>query len=173
MQTILLKETQRIREIPFFLLIGIVQVIFLWGLIQQVIFGKPWGINPASNVVLIIINIGFLLLFIFLFSIKLEIEITHTGIHFRIFPFHFRKRFIAWNDMESLKVVRYDAIKEYLGWGIRYAPKKGWCYTISGTWGIRIKKKDGKCILIGTHRVIDYSDIFNSLSSRGVINIKD
>jgi hypothetical protein len=62
MDTFRFEENQRFRELAFFILIALLQLLFLWGLFQQVIFHKPWGTKPTSDLALIIINIGVLLL---------------------------------------------------------------------------------------------------------------
>ena len=76
MDTIHFEEKQRFKGIAFYILLGLLQVLFLWGLIQQVIFNKPWGTNPASDIALIIINIGVVIFILFFFSINLKTEIT-------------------------------------------------------------------------------------------------
>jgi hypothetical protein len=48
MQKICFEEKQCFREIAFFILLDILQVLFLWGMISQVFLGKPWGRNPSD-----------------------------------------------------------------------------------------------------------------------------
>ena len=50
MNTIHFEEKQRFKEIAFYILLGLLQALFLWGLIQQVIFNKPWGTKPARDI---------------------------------------------------------------------------------------------------------------------------
>ncbi len=162
-------EKQRFTEISFYILLGIIQAIFLWGFIQQVIFEKPWGTNPGSNTTLILCNIGILVLILFIVSITIKTEITEQGISFKMFPFHLTKRTFAWSTIKFISVVKYNAIREYFGWGFRYMPKKGWCYTLSGECGIKIELMNGKTILIGTHKADEIKHILGSLKNKGVI----
>ncbi|MBA7568794.1 hypothetical protein ES708_10529 [subsurface metagenome] len=173
MDTIHFGEKQRFRGIVFYILLGLLQALFLWGLIQQVIFNKPWGTNPASDNALIIINIGVVIFILFFFSINLKTVITNTCISFRMFPFHIKKKNLEWSVIKDVKIVKYDGIKEYWGYGLRFMPGKGWCYTISGDHGIRLILMNEKKILIGTHRAKEISQIFDDLKNNGIINITD
>lgn len=156
-------EKQRFRELAFFVLMALIQLLFLWGLVSQVIFGIPWGTKPASNAVLISINIFVALVFLFLFSVSLKTEINSESFRFRMFPFHFRYRKFQWDEIESIKLIKYNGIRDYLGYGFRYSPKKGWCYTISGDQGIKITLKNGKVMLVGTHKTLEINEVLKLL----------
>jgi len=162
-------EKQRFTEISFYILLGIIQAIFLWGLVQQVIFDKPWGTKPGSDTTIILCNVGIFILMFFIASISIKTEITDHGINFMMFPFHHTKRTFRWNEVESISLTKYNAIKEYYGWGLRYSPKNGWCYTLSGEWGIKIALINGKTILIGTHKADEVKRTIKALESKGVI----
>jgi hypothetical protein len=147
---LLFREKQIFRQLPFLLMPILLQLLFLWGLIQQVVFGKPWGTKPAGDLALILINLGNLLIIYFIFSIRLEICITDQGISFRMGPVQFRWRNIPWSGIQSARLIRYDGIRDYLGYGLRYSRRRGWCYTISGTDGLELILIDQSRILLGT-----------------------
>jgi hypothetical protein len=168
--TIQLEEKQPFKEIALYILLGLIQVLFLWGFFQQVIFGKLWGTKPAGDIVLIMINIGVFLLILLFFSINLKTTITDKSISFKFFPFHIRRKIIYWKEIQNIRIIRYDGIKEFWGYGIRYMPGKGWCYTISGDYGISVTLKNGKKLLIGTYKPKEISRIFDDLKNRGIIN---
>jgi hypothetical protein len=149
---LLFQEKQVFRQLPFLLLPGLLQLLFLWGLIQQVVFDKPWGTKPAGDLVLVLINLGNLLLLIFLFSIRLELRISVQGVSFRMGPIQHRWRNILWAGIQSARLIKYDGVRDYLGYGMRYSRRKGWCYTISGTDGLELILTDQRRILIGTYR---------------------
>lgn len=88
MDAIHFEEKQRFKEIAFYILLGLLQSLFLWGLIQQVIFNKPWGTKPSGDIALIIINIGVFALMLLLYSVNLKTRITEKYISFRMAPFH-------------------------------------------------------------------------------------
>lgn len=126
MDAIYFEEKQRLKEIAFYIFLGIIQVLFLWGLIQQVILNKPWLTNPASDSELIIINLGIFAFNLMFFSIHLKTTITDKYISFKLFPFQLKRRVIDWQEIQKVKVVKYDGIKEYCGFGLKYMPGKGW-----------------------------------------------
>ncbi len=171
MDTIHFEEKQRFKEIAFYILLGLLQALFLWGLIQQVIFNKPWGTKQASDITLIIINFGVFILILLFFSINLKTVITEKSISFRMFPFHIKKKTIEWSEIRKITVVKYEGIKEYWGFGFRLMPGKGWCYTISGDHGIRLILMNEKKILIGTHKAKEISQILDDLENKGILNI--
>jgi hypothetical protein len=169
MDTFRFEENQRFRELAFFILIALLQLLFLWGLFQQVIFHKPWGTKPTSDLALIIINIGVLLLSLLLLSFNLRTVFTEKSISIRMFPVMIKDRIIKWNEIKRIKLIEYDGIKEYWGYGLRYMPGKGWCYTMPGKFGIKITLTSDKNILIGTHQVDQISQIIEDLKNRGII----
>jgi hypothetical protein len=158
-------EKQIFRQLPFLLIPILLQLLFLWGLIQQVAFDKPWGTRPAGDLVLILINLGNLLILFILFSIRLEVQITDLGISFRMRPNHLRWRNIPWNRIQSARLIKYDGIRDYLGYGMRYSRKRGWCYTISGTDGLELILTDKTKILLGTWQKKKLSEALRKMES--------
>ena len=67
----------------------------------------------------------------------------------RFFPFHFREKHFAWEDISKAYVRRYSPLWEYGGWGIKYG-FQGKAYNVSGNEGIQLELKSGKRVLIGT-----------------------
>jgi hypothetical protein len=65
-------------------------------------------------------------------------------------PVQFRWRNIPWSGIQSARLIRYDGIRDYLGYGLRYSRRRGWCYTISGTDGLELILIDQSRILLGT-----------------------
>lgn len=159
MENILFVEKQQFRQ-PWIwvLLIGLC-LLTLWGFIQQVILGIPWGNNPAPDALLIVFTVlpfGLLWLFGMMY---LKTEITNEEIRVQFFPFF--SRTFKWEDVKEAYVRQYSPISEYGGWGVRYS-HKGIAYNVAGNMGLQlVMKKGGKRILIGTQlpdelqRVID------------------
>ncbi len=152
MNQIYFKEIQRFRELAFFVLIWVLQILFIGLMTKQIIFHKPVGINQISDLTLIIINLFLLAMNFLLTSMMLKTEVSDKGISIKFYPFHFKERIIPWSEMAEIRFIKYDGIKEYFGYGMGYLPKKGWFYTISGNFGIKLYLKNGKNILIGTHK---------------------
>ncbi len=147
MENILFIENQRFRQ-PWIwvVLIGIL-LLTLWGFIQQVVLGIPWGNNPGSDTVVILSTlIPISLIFLFGFM-SLKTEVTNEEIRIAFFPFISRR--YQWEDIEKAYIRRYKPLAEYGGWGIRFGPK-GKAYNVSGNMGLQLVLKNGKRILIGT-----------------------
>lgn len=159
-------EKQYFREIAFFALLILMQMLFLWGFISQVILGKPWGTKPASDPELFSVNIFIFLILILLYFMNLKTEIDEESIRFQFFPFHLKKRVIPWQTVDKIRITEYNGIKDYWGWGLRYSPGKGWCYTISGKYGLKIILKNKKTLLIGTHNPNELSKVLESYKTK-------
>jgi hypothetical protein len=138
-----------------------------------VLFNKPWGTRPASDLALIIINMGMFLFIILFFLFNLKTIITEQYISFRFYPLQIKMRIIYWEQVESVSVIKYDGLKEYWGFGLKYMPGKGWCYTMPGHYGLKLTLTNKKTILIGTHMPEEINQFLNGLIKRGIINVTD
>ncbi len=130
-----------------------------YGMIQQLLLGKPWGNYAMSNsrlmfafslVVLVMSAIVFLQT-----QIRLVVFIDKEGIHYR-FPVFIRKeKLIKKEQIVSYDVRKYRPLLEYGGWVYRtryFYMDKGITYNIMGHIGLQLYLSDGKKLLIGTQR---------------------
>ncbi|WP_349407360.1 DUF6141 family protein [Pseudalkalibacillus sp. SCS-8] len=159
------EEEQRF-SVWFVVLILILVTGLMWfGIIQQIIFGIPFGTNPASDeglvVLWVIFGIGFPIFFAF---IRLKTEIYVDGIYVQYFPFHFRKRRFEFDEIKTLRVETYHPLKEFLGYGLRFSFKGVTAYNVKGKQGIRIEMIDGKKYLIGTQEPEAIKEVLQSLN---------
>lgn len=156
---IIFKEVQKFRQLWLWLIVILVFLLlvgtFGYGMVQQLVFGIPWGNNPMSNITLLIvggfsiaIGVGILLLFC---AVKIETEIRSDGLYIRFFPFHLSFRKIHLDELKRYEVRTYSPIKEYGGWGIRYG-LKGKAYNVSGNRGVQLELLNGERILIGSQK---------------------
>lgn len=123
-----------------------------WGAFQQIVLKKPFGTNPAPDFLLIVFWLIFGIGFPFLFlALRLETEVRSDGLFFRFFPWHITFRRIVFGDIQSYEAVKYNPLKEYWGWGIRYG-LRGKAYNVSGDKGLRVKLRTGKEILFGSQK---------------------
>lgn len=161
----LFSETQKVRQ-PWIWAILIASwlvmiVIFSYGINQQLVHGVPFGDSPMSdNGLIITFILVFVLesgLLVFFSAIKLTTRIDRKEISYRFFPLHRSFRKIPWDLVRSCKVVTYNPVREYGGWGARLRKGRK-AYSISGNNGIKIILKDGSHILIGTKKAneLDY-----------------
>lgn len=91
----------------------------------------------------------------FLYSIRLTTEVRYDGIYLQMWPLHRSFRRIPWSEIESYEPRTYDPLREFGGWGIRWAPKK-LAYNVSGNEGVWIRRSNGRSILVGTQHVDDF-----------------
>jgi len=143
------REVQQFRQIWMWLFIVLLAGIAWYSFLQQIIFGKPFGSNPAPDPVMWIIwiayGIGIPLLF---YSVKLTVEVSKNGIHIHFFPLY--SRIVPFKDVWSYEVSQYRPILDYGGWGIRWALGIGWAYNVSDNWGVQLELSNGKRLLIGS-----------------------
>lgn len=135
---------------------GLMPIIILGaGLYVQLGLGKPFGNNPMSDTGLITVflltlalMVGMVLLFAFS---KLELRIDKRDLRIRFIPFIIREKIIPWSEVSSWEVVKYNPIRDYGGWGLRYG-RNGKAYNVKGDKGLRINFHKGKPLLIGTSK---------------------
>lgn len=128
-------------------------VIFGIGLYQQFYLGKSFGNNPMSDTALVVVAtiaglfaVGMPFLF---YKMKLSVQLDTHHLLIRFSPF-VQKRFLL-SDIARWEARTYHPIREYGGWGIRYAGRKrGWAYNVNGNRGVQLELTNGKHLLIGS-----------------------
>ena len=149
-QQVLFRETQRFVQLWVWvlvvaLLIGCWVMGLMWfvfdraedpSLVEDVIVGVSW----------VLAGLGIPLLFLVM---RLETEVRPDGLYVRYFPFHLQFKRFAWADIRESGARRYDPLREYGGWGIRWG-RGGRAYNVSGDRGLQLVLKDGKRWLIGS-----------------------
>jgi hypothetical protein len=157
----LYREIQHFRQIWVWALVLFISLLAIYGLVQQLIINKPFGNNPAPDIVLlitaIILGLG---LPIFLYTTNLSTKVHADGLYIRFFPFHLSFRRIAANDIKGFEVRTYSPIREYGGWGIRFG-RKGKAYNVSGNRGVQLELSDGKQLLIGSQKPEELAKALN------------
>jgi hypothetical protein len=93
--------------------------------------------------------ISLISLFILFWMMKLEYRISEQKIEYKYFPLHRKWRSIDRTEVANISFVKYSALGDYGGWGIRYG-SKGWAYNVSGNYGIFVELKSGKTMMLGT-----------------------
>ena len=73
------KEVQRLRELAFFALVWVLQLLFIFLLVKQVLFHKPVGTVHSDDSVLIIINLLILFIQLLLFSKQVPYHSEHLS----------------------------------------------------------------------------------------------
>ncbi len=151
MPDILYSEKQKFTQVWLIFILIIPVAIAIWGIVQQVIMGVPFGNNPAPDLALVLIFVFMAALAMLFLSMNLQTSIDKTGISYRFFPFHTKSKLIKWTEVDKVYVRKYKPIAEYGGWGIRFG-KNGKALNTSGNKGMQIEFRNGKKLLIGTQR---------------------
>lgn len=157
----LYREVQHFRQLWLWILLLCIALTAIWGMVQQLFLGKPFGNNPAPDVILIIIVIIFGFGFPYLFyKINLTTEVHSDGIYYRFFPFHLSFHKIGLEDLAEYEVQTYNALKDYGGWGIRYG-RKGKGYNVSGNCGVQLELSNGDRLLFGSQKAEEFTKAIN------------
>jgi hypothetical protein len=151
------REVQQFRRTwlwTLILLIGLPVIgLFGYGMVQQFIFGRPWGDEPLSNPGLLVTGLFVILLMsslIFLFyRMELITEVRADGLYLRFWPFVNQQ--IPFNTIKACYARVYSPIKEYGGWGIRFG-WRGKAYNVSGNRGVQLEFFKGRSLLIGSQQ---------------------
>ena len=166
------KEVQRFKVWWAWTAVVALNILFVYAIIQQVIMGIPFGNTPASNLVLLLLELGGLLLLLFLFSVKLSTTINDRGIQYRFAPFQVRTTLIEWNELSDAFIREYNSFYEYGGYGIRVGSRennRAINTSASCNEGLQLEFKDGKLLLIGTTRPEEIKRIIDLQISAGKI----
>jgi len=152
-EEIFFKESQRFGQKWLWAIILIPVGFFVYGFIQQIFLGKPFGEHPAPDLVLILTGLLLVGILYMLAMTRLETEIRRAGLYYRYFPFHRRIHHLAWQEVAAFGVRQYRPIREYGGWGIRGLKCLGnMAYNVSGNMGLQLELKNGSRVLFGTQR---------------------
>ena len=167
METIMIvfSEIQRQTQKWIYFLIVILLLVLIFGLIQQLVFGKPFGNPSVRNWVLPLFLIIPLGLFIFLRMNVLETGISKKGIEYRFKPYHSQTRLIQWNEIDKCYVRVYSPVREFGGWGVRFSIRDGGkALNVKGNYGIQLELKNGQKLLIGTQKPGEAKRVLLSLN---------
>jgi hypothetical protein len=155
------REVQHFRQPWVWLLIAGVFGVTVWSFVQQIVLRRPFGQNPASDTVVMIIALVFGIAFPVLFLVaNLTVEVRSDGLYYRFFPFHWSFRRISAETLSKHEVHKYRPIRDYGGWGIRYG-RGGKAYNVSGDRGVMLELSDGSRLLIGSQKP---EDLANAIS---------
>lgn len=153
MQTELFIERQRFSQLWIWFFIIAISLFFIYGLVQQLIMGIPFGNNPASDWGLTVLSLVFAFGFPLVFwNVKLITVVKSDGIYFKYFPFLPVFQIIPWGKIISYELQTYYPIREFGGWGIRFN-KLTVAYTVKGDQGLLIEIEGKKRkTLLGTQK---------------------
>lgn len=162
----LFAEEQRFRQKWIWLLVGLVAALSWAIFIRQILFGTPVGDRPAPDLViwlmLVIIGVGLPWL---MYSLKLSTRVDSSRLIIRFRPLLTRE--ILLKDIAACEPRTYRPIREYGGWGIRFSPKHGRAFNVSGNRGVQLRLVDGKKILIGSQKADELAGVIRGQTRLG------
>jgi len=136
---------------------------FGYAMVQQLVYGQPWGDRPMSDLALAIVGPATMLLMIgltyFFYSMKLITEVRSDGLYIRFYPMS--QRVVPYETITSCVPRTYSPIREYGGWGIRWG-RSGRAYNVSGNQGVQLKFSEDKPLLIGSQRPEELANTINA-----------
>ncbi len=144
-------EKQHFNQLWLMLLMIVVTSAAAWGFVQQVLLDKPFGNNPAPDIVLIFVLLIPIAIFIFIRIITLHTRVDSHGVSWRFVPLHRKERHKSWKEIDTAEVIRYHPIRDYGGWGYRLG-RAGKAYSVSGRNGLHLIFNNGTKLLIGTQK---------------------
>ena len=141
-----------------------INLLIFYGFIQQIVFDKPYGTQPTSDLGITLVLLLMTVTTMLLLSIRLDTEVDKDGIKYRYFPFHLTTKAISWDDVSKAYIRKYNPIMEYGGWGIRWGTYgKGNAYNVAGNMGLQLVLKNGKKLLLGTQKADDLDRVIEQL----------
>ena len=132
------REMQRFRQRWLWILLGGIALLML-------------VLGPISWLGLVIIGV----VAAFLYSLRLETEVRADGIYLKMWPIHRSYRRIAWSDIEQYESRTYSPLRDFGGWGIRWAPGKI-AYNVRGNQGIWFERTNRRSVLVGSRHVEEF-----------------
>ncbi|MEI6158037.1 MAG: DUF6141 family protein [Atribacterota bacterium] len=145
-------EVQRFKQVWFWSLILVAPIMVWFGMIRQLVWGRPFGNHPLSDTGMLIfglaLGIGFPLFFL---SSSLTTEVRSEGIFYRYFPFHLSFKSFPYSEITHLEVITFHPLRDFGGWGLKLG-RLGMSYTVYGNQGVRFVLRSGKVIVIGSQK---------------------
>ncbi|MEY3368837.1 MAG: hypothetical protein RI973_1992 [Bacteroidota bacterium] len=161
---ILFSEKQYFRQTWIWLIMAPVNLLFLFGLVRQLGYGKTFGDKPMSDQELIVATVLSFLPMLLILLLKLETVIRRDGIYYRFVPFQWTFRKITWESTEKIYVRKYNPLREYGGWGLRTGLSgKNGAFNVSGDQGLQIEFNNGRKFLIGTKKPKELAEALQGL----------
>jgi len=162
---VIYREVQRPRQFWWWAVVLFVSFLMWYGFIQQIIFGIPFGNQPAPDVMMIILWVIFGVIFpvVMLGILKLIIEVRDDGLYIRFAPFHIKYRKFLFKDITHFEVITYNSFTRFGGWGIRLNFNGETAYNVSGKQGLKIKLSY-QTVVIGTEQPEELEQAFDAVN---------
>lgn len=160
------REVQRLAQPWIWAVVLLPIALSWWGFVQQVLLGRQFGNRPASDPLMVVIWLAFGVGLPLLLAVGyLRTEVGEDALRLRFFPFW--SRTVRIRDIRQCQPRTYSPVGEYWGWGIRWTPGHGWCYTVKGNRGVQLTLDGGKRLLVGSARPEELAAAINARRRSG------
>jgi hypothetical protein len=116
--------------------------------LRQLVWHHPWQTPPISNGDLLFLSVLLVAVYIRLVTVRLVTDLRATEVVVGLRGL-WRKREIPLDQVRAARVVEYDPVRDFGGYGFR-AGTRGLAYIASGNRGVELELRDGRKILIGS-----------------------
>ena len=96
---------------------------------------------------------------ILFFAMRMNVVLTGERLTARFFPI---RRRLDLTDVTSFRVITYT-VRDFGGWGIKWARDGSMVLNVSGNRAIRINRRNGKSLILGTQRADDFAAALQEL----------
>jgi len=146
------EEEQRFRQWWLWLLVAI-PVLLTWaGFGWQIVLGRTFGDRPAPDWVIVPTWLAFgIALPVWLWSLCLVTRVDGDGLHVRFRLLGAGRRF-GFDEIAGVESIRCRPLRDFGGWGVRWAGRRGRAYSVSGNRGVAVDLQDGGRWVIGSQR---------------------
>lgn len=148
--SVLFREEQSFPQLRLRVTLAIPPLILAGFTFWQVVLGHPLGKQPPSNASLITLTVFLGIVYLRLVTVRLSTDVTAERIRVRMRGF-WRERRVAPADIKSMKIVTYDPIRDFRGYGIRKT-RRGMAMIARGNRGVRLELSSGGVVVIGSSK---------------------
>jgi hypothetical protein len=147
----LFREVQHFRQWWIWVAVAGTTVLMWWMFIVQIVLGKPAGSRPAPDAVVwlftLLFGVGFPLFFV---ALRVVTEVRPGNLRVGLAPF--RRSVLLLSEVAGVEAVTYHPVRDFGGWGVRWAGARGKAYNAYGDRGVQLLMNDGHRLLIGSQR---------------------
>ena len=111
---------------------------------------------------LLIVLLPILLVLNIIFASRLVTQIRTDGLYVRFPPWQSRFSVYDWIDIVEIQVRKYQPMREFMGWGIRYGIRK-MGYIVAASACIEIVLKNGYTIIVTTQRGEEVNEVLKRI----------
>ncbi|MEM7371759.1 MAG: hypothetical protein AAF587_24295 [Bacteroidota bacterium] len=157
----LFNETQRFQQMWIWILLLGICGVMIFGIFQEVFIDGRSSMSIPALLLTTLVPVGMVGL---IRSIFMRTVISEEEIYIRFFPFI--TRIFPLQEIKEAYVRECAPIREFGGWGIRWAGKRGVAYNVSGRHGVQLVLHSGKKVFIGTQQPKELQRVIDQLEVR-------